>query len=60
MDLKAIGFNYNWIDGLGSVESRRRGVRKDKIESEQEQSRPRDNGTSMVNKDKGRVIDVSL
>ena len=60
MELNAIGFNYNWIDGASNIEARRRGVKKDKVESEQEQSRPQDNSTSMINKDKGRVIDVSL
>ncbi len=60
MELNAIGFDYNWIDGTSKIEARRRGIKKDKVEAEQEQSRPKDNGTSMVNKDKGRIIDVSF
>ena len=60
MELSAIGFNYNLIDGSNKLDANRRGVRKDKVEAEQEQTRPQDNSTSMVNKDKGRVIDVSL
>ena len=58
--MKAIGFNYNLIDGTNYRESRNRGVKKTKSESEAEQTRPQDNTTSIVNKDKGRIIDVSL
>ena len=55
MDLRAIGFNYNLIDGTTYLEARKQG-RKRKVEAAKEQSRPQDINTSIANKDKGRVV----
>ncbi len=60
MDLKAIGFNYNTIAPSNQFERSQRNARRSKATAEVQQSRPRDKSTSIANKDKGRIIDVSL
>ena len=60
MDLKSIGFNYNWINGSTVQEVRRRRGNNKRVESAKEQLRPKDNRTSAENNGKGRVVDVSF
>lgn len=60
MDLRAIGFNYSWIEGRSLIEKHRHDKQDSKIKSEKEKSLPNDAKKSIENQDKGRVVDVSF
>ena len=60
MDLYAIGLTTRMIDGTQYSTARHSGIKKNKVDAEKEHSRPQDKHTSLVNKDKGRIIDVSF
>lgn len=60
MDLKAIGFNYNWINGANTIERNNSGVRKTREEAENDKSKPQTKRSSLATEGKGRVIDVSF
>jgi len=60
MDLKAIGFNYSWIEGRSLIEKHRQEKQNSKISSEREKLLPSDTKKSVENQDKGNVVDVSF
>ncbi|MBU1863626.1 MAG: hypothetical protein KKH94_08200 [Candidatus Omnitrophica bacterium] len=60
MDLKAIGINSRMIERTEYSDVNQSGIRKNRVESDKEHMRPQDKSTSVVNKDKGRIIDVSF
>jgi hypothetical protein len=60
MDLKAIGFNYSWIEGRSLIEKHRHENRNNKITAEREKLLPNDTKKSVENQDKGNIVDVSF
>ena len=60
MDLKAVGFNYSWIEGRSLIDKHRQEARKSKLHSEKESLKPNDSKKLIQNQDKGKVVDVSF
>jgi hypothetical protein len=60
MDLRAIGFNYSWIEGRSLIEKHRQEKRESKLSAAVEKLMPNDTKKSVENQDKGNVLDVSL
>ncbi len=60
MDLRAIGFNYDLINGLSAAENIRRKAPSKKEKAEKDAVKTKGDKLSFENQDKGRVIDVSI
>ena len=60
MDLSAIGFNYNLINGSSTIENIRKNAPSKKKSAEKDKLKIKGSNISVENQDKGRVLDISL